>query len=299
MIVGCTRVGAPCYRGGQDFRAHGRLSALPTGGDLSGRIGYVHASGIDAPLSMLRNNEPVILHRNWRGTYDMATDSNGKPIHCMPSGGVGCDDYPWPGWSPISYPYPPALLDTHICYGSLALNQYDESGLAYRRNRYYDPVSAQFTQQDPIGIAGGLNLYGYANGDPVNFSDPVGLAPCEGMFDPDDDSTWDAWAECMRKNYEEEDAQEAAEGRRKEQLKQCSAVSVGLAARVLVDAALIYSWGSGLQAVARGSLRMAEGAAISTGLIQTATANTAAALGLVPVRKVAATLLASRGAEGF
>ena len=22
------------------------------------------------------------------------------------------------------------------------------------------------TQQDPIGIAGGLNLYGYANGDP-------------------------------------------------------------------------------------------------------------------------------------
>jgi hypothetical protein len=31
------------------------------------------------------------------------------------------------------------------------------------------------TQQDPIGIAGGLNLYGYANGDPVNFSDPFGL----------------------------------------------------------------------------------------------------------------------------
>ena len=35
------------------------------------------------------------------------------------------------------------------------------------------------TQQDPIGIAGGLNLYGYANGDPVNFSDPFGLCPEE------------------------------------------------------------------------------------------------------------------------
>ena len=36
-----------------------------------------------------------------------------------------------------------------------------------------------YTQQDPIGIAGGLNLYGFANGDPVNFSDPFGLCPPE------------------------------------------------------------------------------------------------------------------------
>ncbi len=35
-----------------------------------------------------------------------------------------------------------------------------------------------FTQQDPIGLAGGLNLYGFANGDPVNFSDPFGLMAC-------------------------------------------------------------------------------------------------------------------------
>ncbi len=34
-----------------------------------------------------------------------------------------------------------------------------------------------YTQQDPIGLAGGLNLYGFASGDPVNFSDPFGLCP--------------------------------------------------------------------------------------------------------------------------
>ena len=31
---------------------------------------------------------------------------------------------------------------------------------------------------DPIGLAGGLNLYGFANGDPINFSDPFGLSAC-------------------------------------------------------------------------------------------------------------------------
>ena len=58
----------------------------------------------------------------------------------------------------------------------------DRTGLRYQRNRYYDPQSGQFTQQDPLGIAGGLNLYGFAGGDPINFSDPFGLCP-EGEDD--------------------------------------------------------------------------------------------------------------------
>jgi hypothetical protein len=33
------------------------------------------------------------------------------------------------------------------------------------------------TQEDPIGLAGGLNAYGFENGDPINFSDPFGLCP--------------------------------------------------------------------------------------------------------------------------
>ena len=51
------------------------------------------------------------------------------------------------------------------------------TGLQYRRNRLYDPATGRFTQQDPIGLAGGLNLYGYAGGDPINNSDPFGLCP--------------------------------------------------------------------------------------------------------------------------
>ena len=41
------------------------------------------------------------------------------------------------------------------------------------------PRAGQFTQEDPIGLAGGLNLYGFAGGDPVNFSDPFGLCKDE------------------------------------------------------------------------------------------------------------------------
>jgi RHS repeat-associated protein len=63
-------------------------------------------------------------------------------------------------------------------HGSLLVDKADASGQLYRRNRYYDPAAGRFTQEDPIGLAGGLNLYGFANGDPVNFSDPFGLFPC-------------------------------------------------------------------------------------------------------------------------
>jgi len=43
-----------------------------------------------------------------------------------------------------------------------------------RSRRFWRRVGPS-TQRDPIGLAGGLNQYGYAGGDPVNFSDPFGL----------------------------------------------------------------------------------------------------------------------------
>lgn len=49
--------------------------------------------------------------------------------------------------------------------------------MAYRRNRFYDGATGQFNQQDPIGLAGGANTYGFAGGDPVSYSDPFGLCP--------------------------------------------------------------------------------------------------------------------------
>ncbi len=53
----------------------------------------------------------------------------------------------------------------------------DGDGLVWMRNRRYDPVTGRFTQADPIGIAGGLNLYAYASNTPTALIDPQGLQP--------------------------------------------------------------------------------------------------------------------------
>jgi len=47
--------------------------------------------------------------------------------------------------------------------------------LSFYRNRYYDQQTGRFTQEDPIGIAGGANLYAYSGNNPVTFTDPFGL----------------------------------------------------------------------------------------------------------------------------
>ena len=51
----------------------------------------------------------------------------------------------------------------------------EETGLYYNRFRYYNPETGQYTQQDPIGLAGGNpTLYGYVY-DTLGEIDPFGL----------------------------------------------------------------------------------------------------------------------------
>jgi RHS repeat-associated protein len=51
----------------------------------------------------------------------------------------------------------------------------DGTGLYYYRARYYHPGLGRFVAEDPIGLAGGPNLYAYVGGNPISRSDPLGL----------------------------------------------------------------------------------------------------------------------------
>jgi RHS repeat-associated protein len=49
------------------------------------------------------------------------------------------------------------------------------SGLDFTLYRAYDPSHARWLNRDPIGEAGGVNLYAYVDGNPISEIDPLGL----------------------------------------------------------------------------------------------------------------------------
>ncbi len=50
-----------------------------------------------------------------------------------------------------------------------------ETDMYFYRARYYSPEIGRFITTDPIGFAGGNNLYTYVSNNPINFVDPSGL----------------------------------------------------------------------------------------------------------------------------
>ena len=167
-----------------------------------GRVVYGPGVALDQPLSVTRYeykdnppNDPLTWPRfsvsvlwDYRGTpvFGLFTDgAQYKPYQptqgqsSCPAVGLAarsrCVQLQWP-FAGTAYDKTRGLITTGW-HGSLLAVQRDGAGLEYMRNRMYDPKTGRFTQEDPIGLAGGLNLYGYAGGDPVNFSDPFGLRP--------------------------------------------------------------------------------------------------------------------------
>jgi RHS repeat-associated protein len=137
----------------------------------------------------------IIPYWNTRGVAEEGGFGDGAATHCQTiGGGSRCVNIAWAGDRFSDRRYAPEAAG--FWHGGLLTRNEDGGGLLFKRNRYYDTKTGNFTQEDPIGVVGGLNLYGYAAGDPVNFSDPFGTHPILvllwAVFEIGS-TTYDAW----------------------------------------------------------------------------------------------------------
>jgi RHS repeat-associated protein len=62
-------------------------------------------------------------------------------------------------------------------YRYTGMERDDETGLGYHSARYYAGWLGRWVSPDPIGVKGGMNLFGYSRGAPVGLHDRSGSAP--------------------------------------------------------------------------------------------------------------------------
>ncbi|PIT18160.1 RHS repeat-associated core domain-containing protein [Snodgrassella alvi] len=100
------------------------------------------------------------------------TDLNGCPEELTDENGELLWECSFQLWGKRIHEIGHESVEQNLRYQGQYLDR--ETGLHYNTFRYYDPDIGRFTQPDPIGLAGGLNLYQYApNG--LTWVDPWGL----------------------------------------------------------------------------------------------------------------------------
>ncbi len=130
-------------------------------------IAMIDYSGVSNGVVNGGAGQIYYAHNDHLGTPKLLTDSTGKPV-----------------WQASYTPFGLAMINADADNNGVAVTlnirfpgqYYDvESGLHYNWFRYYDPAIGRYVTSDPIGLAGGVNTYGYVGGNPVNYTDPQGL----------------------------------------------------------------------------------------------------------------------------
>lgn len=103
-------------------------------------------------------------HYDYRGSTVAITDGSGNVTDRIEYSAYG------------SLTYRSGTTDTPFLYNGRYGVQTDANGLLYMRARYYNPYLCRFLNPDPVGFAGGLNFYAYADGNPISLIDPFGLS---------------------------------------------------------------------------------------------------------------------------
>lgn len=157
------------------------------GATSTGRTEYIWLPTDDGnaiPIAMFRGNRYFNIHSDHLGTPRLVTDDTAKPTWQWAYSAFG-DNKPTGILKATTNPNSaitnqPVLLVATNPGAVLNLRfpgQYadSETGLFYNYFRTYQPNQGRYTQNDPIGLDGGANRFGYVEGNPLTMTDPEGL----------------------------------------------------------------------------------------------------------------------------
>jgi len=135
---------------------------------------FVHSPGIDNPIM---GHRQVVIENSHEYIY-YVTDGRGRQLAVGEASG---QDFTDTGHTSQYFGRAAHAGGVHNSFGFSAARQpsAELAGLSFFRNRWYDQRTGRWTQEDPIGLAGGVNLYQYVGNNPASYTDPFGLMPCD------------------------------------------------------------------------------------------------------------------------
>lgn len=149
------------------YADEGLIAEAGNTGTITKTYGYRPGGSWSTDPLYLKESTNIYYYQNDHlGTPQKLIDQNGQVV-----------------WSAKAEAFGVTSVDTSSTITNnlrFAGQYYDvESGLFYNWNRYFDPKNGgRYISTDPIGLEGGLNIYLYANANPLRWVDPAGLESC-------------------------------------------------------------------------------------------------------------------------
>ncbi|MBL8298007.1 MAG: RHS repeat-associated core domain-containing protein [Rhodanobacteraceae bacterium] len=143
---------SPCIRLANARTDYIYLDGLPiavaryAAGSSTAQLSYLETNHLGTPRIAVDASTQAI---QWR--WDLLTASSGDHLATV-----------LPGGFPLDLRYPRQYFDA-------------ETGLHYNYFRDYDPAVGRYVESDPIGLAGGSNVYSYVGSAPLQVVDTLGL----------------------------------------------------------------------------------------------------------------------------
>ena len=124
---------------------------------------YLHGPAVDQILADETASGTLWPLADYQGTVRDLVDSTGKSKN----------HWNYDSFGKLLSEHAPKV-DTLLGYAGMTRDE--ETGLYGTPARPYDPATGKFLSEDPSGLADGVNVYAYVHNDPMNATDPTGLA---------------------------------------------------------------------------------------------------------------------------